>query len=148
MALSSWLGSVSARHSRSASAVSIRTDAPRVRVSSSDMPATRPFTSTGCGASGWRREKARRRAVSAAARRAPLIALSAERRSRAASSGRFRCRISRLPITTWSRLLKSCAMPPVSWPTASIFCACRSCSCAASSSASRALSAVMSRATQ
>ena len=25
-------------------------------------------------------------------------------------------------------LLKSCAMPPVSWPTASIFCACKSCS--------------------
>ncbi|KRC17935.1 hypothetical protein ASE31_28480 [Acidovorax sp. Root217] len=27
-----------------------------------------------------------------------------------------------------SRLLKSCAMPPVSWPTASIFCAWRSAS--------------------
>jgi hypothetical protein len=26
-----------------------------------------------------------------------------------------------LPITTVSRLLKSCATPPVSWPTASIF---------------------------
>ncbi len=25
-----------------------------------------------------------------------------------------------------SRLLKSCASPPVSWPTASIFCACTS----------------------
>ena len=29
---------------------------------------------------------------------------------------------SRLPSTTASRLLKSCAMPPVSWPMASIFC--------------------------
>jgi hypothetical protein len=34
-------------------------------------------------------------------------------------------------------LLKSCAMPPVSWPTASIFCACRSVSSAAISSAVR-----------
>ncbi len=33
-----------------------------------------------------------------------------------------------------SRLLKSCATPPVSWPTASIFCDCRS-----ASSAMRAL---------
>ena len=29
-------------------------------------------------------------------------------------------------MTTVSRLLKSCATPPVSWPTASIFCAWRS----------------------
>ena len=36
-----------------------------------------------------------------------------------------------------SRLLKSCAMPPVSWPTASIFCAWRSASSAACSSAVR-----------
>jgi len=28
------------------------------------------------------------------------------------------------PWTTWIMLLKSWAMPPVSWPTASIFCAC------------------------
>lgn len=27
-------------------------------------------------------------------------------------------------MTTASMLLKSCAMPPVSWPTASIFCDC------------------------
>ena len=31
------------------------------------------------------------------------------------------------PEITISRLLKSCATPPVSWPTASSFCACRSC---------------------
>ena len=41
-----------------------------------------------------------------------------------------------------SRLLKSCAMPPVSWPTASIFCACRS----ASSTFSRSLMALATRA--
>ena len=31
------------------------------------------------------------------------------------------CTISRLPMTTIRRLLKSWAMPPVNWPTASIF---------------------------
>ena len=36
--------------------------------------------------------------------------------------------ISLLASTTVSRLLRSWAMPPVSWPTASIFCAWRSCS--------------------
>ena len=39
---------------------------------------------------------------------------------------------SRLPSTTASMLLKSCAMPPVSLPIASIFCACRSVSSARS----------------
>ena len=38
-----------------------------------------------------------------------------------------------------SRLLKSCASPPVSWPTASIFCDCRSCSSARISSAVRSV---------
>ena len=33
--------------------------------------------------------------------------------------------ISRLPLMTCSRLLKSCAMPADNWPMASIFCACR-----------------------
>ena len=32
------------------------------------------------------------------------------------------------PVITISRLLKSCATPPANRPTASIFCACRSCS--------------------
>ena len=36
-----------------------------------------------------------------------------------------------MPVITVSMLLNSCAMPPVSWPTASIFCAWISCSSAA-----------------
>ena len=40
------------------------------------------------------------------------------------------CSSSRLPLMPVSRLLKSCAMPPVSWPTASIFCDWRSASSA------------------
>ena len=35
-------------------------------------------------------------------------------------------------MTTASMLLKSCAMPPVSWPIASIFCIWRTCASAAS----------------
>src|SRR6516164_4128582 len=38
------------------------------------------------------------------------------------SDSNRRCRISRLPMITPSILLKSWAMPPVSWPSASIFC--------------------------
>ena len=37
----------------------------------------------------------------------------------------WRFMVSRLPMMMVSRLLKSWAMPPVSWPTASIFCAWR-----------------------
>ena len=36
-----------------------------------------------------------------------------------------------MPVITVRILLKSCAMPPVSWPSASIFSACRMRSCAA-----------------
>ncbi len=98
------------------------------------MPATSLLTSIGCGASGWRREKASKRWVSDAARSAPRIAPSANRRiSSRLSPARWR-RSSRLPVITCSRLLKSCATPPVSCPTASIFCAWRSASCAFSRS--------------
>ena len=45
------------------------------------------------------------------------------------------------PTTTASMLLKSCAMPPVSWPTASIFWTWRSCASAAWRSSASALSA-------
>ncbi len=51
-----------------------------------------------------------------------------------ASAGTSLRMISRFPTMTCRMLLKSCATPPVSCPTASIFCACRSassfsCSC-------------------
>ena len=41
-----------------------------------------------------------------------------------------RCSVSRLPMMIVSRLLKSCAMPPVRWPMPSIFCACANRCCA------------------
>ena len=52
------------------------------------------------------------------------------------SSGGSRLRSSdRLPSTAISRLLKSCATPPVSWPIASTFCDWRSCASTRSRSA-------------
>jgi hypothetical protein len=44
-----------------------------------------------------------------------------------------------------SRLLKSCATPPVSWPMLSSFWLWRSASCACSNSAAASFSAVTSR---
>ena len=63
-----------------------------------------------------------------------------------AESAGSRLRIScRLPSTTISKLLKSWAMPPVSWPIASSFCAWNSCSRASSSARWVALRSVTSR---
>ena len=56
-----------------------------------------------------------------------------------------RRRICAWPLTIISRLLKSCAMLPVSWPSASIFCDWASCSCARSSAACASRRSVMSR---
>ena len=53
-------------------------------------------------------------------------------RARAPRPSRRRSARSRLPMIAVSRLLKSCAMPPVRRPTASIFCAWRSASSVAS----------------
>ena len=81
--------------------------------------------SIGFGSRAWRREKASSRLVKAAARCAPRMALpSARSRLGLGERGLFALRwaVSRLPITIISRLLKSCAMPPLSWPIASIFC--------------------------
>ena len=48
-------------------------------------------------------------------------------------------------MMTVSRLLKSCAMPPVSWPIASIFCACASCALSRSFSRCARLRSAMSK---
>ena len=58
-----------------------------------------------------------------------------ERRSpRGLSEGQFRRKISRLPSIAISRLLKSCATPPVICPRLSIFCIWWTCARAASRS--------------
>ena len=75
-AFSSWFGSTRAVQSPTAPTTSIVTAGPTVRRTSSSMPAMRPFTLVGLGSRVCRREKARRRCVSAAARlAAPCAAL-------------------------------------------------------------------------
>ena len=87
---------------------------------------------------GERRPPAARRA-SRCRPSAPAVA------HRAPAPASARCRVSRLPMMTVSRLLKSCATPPVSWPMPSIFCACASCSCARCSAICASRRSVMSR---
>ena len=100
------------------------------------LPATSLLASIDLGASGCWREKASSRLVSVTARCTPCSAMSLARAIRVGrgrrlpSAGIWRPIMSRPPITIVSRLLKSCATPPVSWPTASIFCAWRSSSSA------------------
>ena len=60
--------------------------------------------------------------IGAAERRVQRFAAQFRRLRRSAVTNRFSR--SRLPMMTPSRLLKSCAMPPVRLPIASIFCAC------------------------
>ena len=73
-AASTSFGSTSTRQSPAPSTVSIAIVSPSVRCMSSDAPWTSALTSIGFGSSGCRRENARSRCVSAAARRAPFIA--------------------------------------------------------------------------
>src|SRR5215470_5243608 len=63
---------------------------------------------------------------------------------RGCPAGRRRRMRSPSPRMTMSRLLKSCAIPPASLPTASIFCACRSWSSLCRSASSARLSSVRS----
>ena len=77
------------------------------------------------GLSDWRRENISNCRVSVSPRAAAdWIASSA--RTFFGSDSR-RSSVCAWPVTIISRLLKSCATPPVSWPSASIFCACASC---------------------
>ena len=118
---------------RSADSGLIRTPGPRARLRRSSMPPTSSATSTAAGFNSWRRANASNRWVSAAPRSAPCMALSRSRFARGSSGRRF-FSSSRLPNTAMSRLLKSCAIPPVSWPIVSSFCASNSCASACSRS--------------
>ncbi len=121
--LSSWLASTWISQIPPASTVSIMIVSARVRRSISDTPLMSAFTETGFGCSGWRREKARSCWVRMAAREEAISAeFTSWRRAASSRSASRRCNVSRLPPITVSRLLKSCATPPVSCPTASSFC--------------------------
>ena len=84
------------------------------------MPLSNASRSTTTSSMRWLRENARSCEVSFAPRREASSALSASRCSRSLPAARERI-MSRLPMIAVRRLLKSCAMPPVSWPIASIF---------------------------
>ena len=61
------------------------------------------------------------RFVSSAARSVPRIAACDSRRSLSCSPGRLSSRASSAFAMTVNKLLKSCAIPPASWPRVSIF---------------------------
>jgi len=100
--------------------------AGKVRLSSSAMSRASSVTSTMVGDSVCWRAKASRLRVSVPPRWAASSA-GLSRRSNSGSRPSSRSvASSRLPCTTARRFPKSCAMPPVSLPIASIFCAWRS----------------------
>ena len=112
------------------------------------MPLMSWLTSTALGSSGWRRAKASSRWVRAAARLAAPIALSMKLCTSSYRPSRMRRFTTSIePMMAVSMLLKSCAIPPVSWPIASIFCEWRSASSAWRNASSASRSAVTSRPT-
>ena len=130
-AFSICAGSTSHFHSPGLCTIRVVKSSPRVRLKRVPMPSSSLFKSTAIGLSGCFLENASNLWVRSRAR----PAASSARLVRSRGVGPFTGPISsipirassRLPLITVSRLLKSCAIPPVSWPTASILWACRSC---------------------
>ena len=75
MALSSWLSSQSEVQRSLPAIISSTVEGPSVRRSRSSIEDKNALASTGFGSSGWRRAKASRRWVSAAARSAEADAM-------------------------------------------------------------------------
>ena len=93
---------------------------PNVRRNSGIMSGTVAVRLIGAGINGCLRAKASNWLVRVAPRCAAQVARSI--RACKGSERSMRVRVSsRFPRITVSRLLKSCAMPPVSWPIACIF---------------------------
>ena len=115
------VGSTRARHNPDWQTVLNSMSAGITRDTQRSVVVAAAFTSTTSGASGALREKASMLLTSSAPR---LTAPWMSRRMSSCSAGSKRraWSSSTLPWITASRLLKSCAMPPVSLPTASSFC--------------------------
>ena len=116
-ALSNWLGSTSALSGVSAmssSSVMFSANACRMSLAACVM---RLRISRHCGASGCWRAKDSSRLVSSAPLRAAFWINSSS--SRTSARGSSSSSISVLPMMIMSMLLKSCATPPVSLPSAS-----------------------------
>ena len=118
-------GSISAGQRFSSSFVSTRIARPSVARSRSPMPRTTWFRSTSTGVSACLRENASNWRTRSAPRPA-VCRIIASRRACAGWSPNRLCSISALPVIDASRLLKSCATPAVSRPTAAMVCAWRS----------------------
>ena len=89
--------------------------------STSRIASMRSATSIACGLTLCRRAKVSSWRVSAAPRWA-AVSIAEQRALRLGSSSAPFFSMWMLPLMIISRLLKSCATPPVSWPSASIFC--------------------------
>ena len=114
------VGSGRRRPVQSAGSARSRADvAPIVLCSSGRMAPSSALRSTASrrGVAGGRRRAA---GLSSAAPRSAARVRPGDQARRAARAARLRPSSSRLPRIAVSRLLKSCAMPPVSWPIASI----------------------------
>src|ERR1044072_2302085 len=138
IAFSSWFSSHRALPVSSPSRVRTSISLPIECSSICFIVSITALTGTGAMRIRWSREKASSWVVSLAPRRPDSSAVSAIRLRRGSVTALTSS--SRPPITGVRRLLKSWAMPPVSWPTASIFCAWRSASSARSRSATSASS--------
>jgi len=126
-AVSNSLGSAYRSGTSAAQSTCTRIVSPKVRLSMEPNSCIRGWGTTARGRSGCRRAKVsslrvRPEPLSTARSALSMISCKSGRSDSSASSS------CRLPETTVSRLLKSCATPPVSWPTASSLCACASCS--------------------
>ena len=127
IAFSSPETSAKVRHRPPASTVSMMMSSRSVRRSMSSMSASSRFTLTLSGDRDCWRANARSLRVRVAARSTLCRPPSMSSCTWVSPRSSRRAMRRRLLITTASMLLKSCAMPPVSWPMASSFWICRSC---------------------
>ena len=143
-ASSSWVASAWTGGRSASNRVSMVSPAPIVRASRSAICATVPARSIGSMTRSCLRAKASMRWVSVAPRSAAMRAL-ARNCEMSWPCARRRSARSRLPRMAESRLLKSCATPPVSLPMASIFCDWKKASCVLSSASCASRRSVRSR---
>ncbi|MNC49543.1 hypothetical protein D3C75_987300 [compost metagenome] len=117
-----------------------------MRRSNSSRPPKVRLRFSGTGSRRWRREKASSCEVSLAPR-SPASRICVRRLRAFSRSPLSRSRSRKLePVRmTVSRLLKSWAIPPLSWPMACIFCAWNSASRVCSSACCASVASVMSR---
>ena len=143
-ASSSSPGSTFTSQQSAATAVASLTDDPIELLSMTSKPAMCSGRFSTTGLTDWRRAKVSSCPVSAAPRCA-ASSMAAIDVDAAGSPASLRFKSSAWPITIIKRLLKSCATPPVSWPSASIFWAWARCAWASCRASWASRRSVMSR---